>query len=194
MLVLTQAHVNRLKKWLSIQSPTLEYISSFSVACGYVWSCIAKARARTGEQKGDNDNDNDVEQFICPVDYRSRIHLRLPPTYSGNCVGPCINTLTKRSLLAGNKGFQTAAEGLRACADDWGVWDPKDEGYEIDFGWGKPKKHETPSINYNGSISINASKDSPGDIEIGISLPANQMDAFISISRDELESNFYDQD
>ncbi|KAI3745036.1 hypothetical protein L1987_58136 [Smallanthus sonchifolius] len=221
-LVLTQAHINRLKKWLSTQSPTLEYVSSFSVACAYVWSCIAKARARTGEQKGENDNDgdDDLERFIFPVDWRSRIHPPLPPTYVGNCLGPCITTLTKRSLLAGNKGFQTAAElvgkalsetlktkdALLKDADTWlerayepvlmiGVsGTPKMKVYDIDFGWGKPKKHETPSIDYNGSISVNASKDSAGDIEIGISLPTKQMDAFISISRSELESTFYDQD
>ncbi|KAI3745031.1 hypothetical protein L1987_58131 [Smallanthus sonchifolius] len=221
-LVLTQAHINRLKKWLSTQSPTLEYVSSFSVACAYVWSCIAKARARTGEQKGENDNDgdDDLERFIFPVDWRPRIHPPLPPNYFGNCLGPCITTLTKRSLLAGNEGFQTAAElvgkalsetlktkdALLNDADTWlerayepvlmiGVsGTPKMKVYDIDFGWGKPKKHETPSIDYNGSISVNASKDSAGDIEIGISLPTKQMHAFISISRDELENTFYDQD
>ncbi|KAM0013561.1 putative transferase [Helianthus debilis subsp. tardiflorus] len=71
---------------------------------------------------------------------------------------------------------------------------PKFRVYDVDFGWGKAKKHETPSIDYNGSISVNACRDSPADIEIGISLPAKQLDAFISISRDELESNFYEQD
>ncbi|KAF5755921.1 putative anthocyanin 6''-O-malonyltransferase [Helianthus annuus] len=47
-LVLTQAHISWLKKWLLTQLPILEYVSSFSVACAYVWSCIAKSRARIG--------------------------------------------------------------------------------------------------------------------------------------------------
>ncbi|KAF5755922.1 putative transferase [Helianthus annuus] len=71
---------------------------------------------------------------------------------------------------------------------------PKIKIYNVDFGWGKPKKHETPSIDYNGSISVNTCKDSPADIEIGISLPAKQLDAFIFISRDELDSTLYCMD
>ncbi|KAI3745037.1 hypothetical protein L1987_58137 [Smallanthus sonchifolius] len=108
---------------------------------------------------------DDVERFICPVDWRSRIHPPLPPTYFGNCVGPCISTLTKRSLLAGNKGFQTAAEvfgkalsetlnnkdALLNDAETWlerayepvpmiGVWDPKDEGLRYRFWMGEAEK------------------------------------------------------
>ncbi|MFS8025087.1 putative anthocyanin 6''-O-malonyltransferase [Helianthus anomalus] len=214
-LVLTQAHINRLKKWISVQLPTLEYVSSFSVASAYVWSCIVKSRARIGGQVGDND----LERFMCAVDWRSRIHPPLPQTYFGNCVGPCLCT-TKSTLLASNTGFRTAAEvfgkalsetiknkdALMKDAETWlekayepvptiGVsGTPKFKVYDVDFGWGKAKKHETPSIDYNGSISVNACKDSAADIEIGISLPAKQLDAFISISRDELESNFYEQD
>ncbi|KAI3723501.1 hypothetical protein L2E82_35124 [Cichorium intybus] len=64
--------------------------------------------------------------------------------------------------------------------------------YDLDFGWGKPKKYETISIDYRSSIiSVNASKESPADIEIGASLPAKQMDAFISIHSEELEGTFY---
>ncbi|KAI7746709.1 hypothetical protein M8C21_003376 [Ambrosia artemisiifolia] len=215
-LVLTQAHINRLKKWLATQVPTLEYVSSFSVACAYVWSCIAKSRAQISGQTGDDD----VERFICAVDWRSRTHPPLPQTYFGNCVGPCFCPPTKTKLLAGNKGFLTAAEvfgkalsetikNKDALINDAHTWlekvhnpiptigvsgTPKIKIYDVDFGWGKPKKHETPSIDYNGSISVIACKDSAVDIEIGISLPANQMDAFISISKEELESIFYEQD
>ncbi|KAK1432659.1 hypothetical protein QVD17_09557 [Tagetes erecta] len=214
-LVLTQTHVNKLKKWLSTQLATVEYVSSFSVACAFVWSCIAKARAT--EQK--SQDDDGLERFICAVDWRSRMDPPLPQTYFGNCIGPCISAPIKSSLLVGNKGFLTAAKvfgkALSETLKDKDVikdaytWlervyepvptvgvsgSPKVKIYEVDFGWGKPKKHETPSIDYNGSISVNACKDSPGGIEIGISLPAKQMNEFISISKDELESSFYDQD
>nr|GEW98640.1 malonyl-coenzyme A:anthocyanin 3-O-glucoside-6''-O-malonyltransferase-like [Tanacetum cinerariifolium] len=64
---------------------------------------------------------------------------------------------------------------------------PKIKIYDTDFGWGRPKKFETISIDNNGSISVNACAESPEDIEIGFSLPAKQMDAFIRISRNELQ-------
>ncbi|KAK9051977.1 hypothetical protein SSX86_028605 [Deinandra increscens subsp. villosa] len=215
-VVLTQAHIGRFKKWLSVQQPAPEYVSSFSVACAFVWRCIAKARAQIVEKKGEDE----VERFMCTVDWRSRIDPPLPQTYFGNCVGPCITAPTKSALLAGENGFVTAAQVLGkaltetlklknkdAMINDAATWlerayapvptlgvsgTPKIKIYDIDFGWGKPKKHETPSLDYNGSISVNACKDSPADMEIGICLPAKHMDAFVSISRDELESSFYE--
>ncbi|KAL4576871.1 hypothetical protein LXL04_012971 [Taraxacum kok-saghyz] len=140
-IVLTQDHINRLKKWLSSELPRLEYISSFSVACAFVWSCVAKSR-------GNNENDDDIERCGDMV----RAYQPVP--------------------TIGVSGT------------------PKTKIYDVDFGWGKPKKHETISIDYNGSISVNACKDSSVDMEIGLSLPAKQMDAFISISREVLESLF----
>ncbi|KAL7588999.1 hypothetical protein Lser_V15G40407 [Lactuca serriola] len=212
-IVLTQAHINRLKKSLSTQLPTLEYISSFSVACAFVWSCLAKSRV---DHMGEKKKDDDLERLLCAVDWRSRMDPPVPQTYFGNCVGPCF-TSTTSTLLKSERGFYIAAEllgkglsetiknkdGMLKDAETWlerafdpvqttGVsGTPKTKIYDVDFGWGKPKKHETISIDYNGSISINACKDSPVDIEIGLSLPAKQMDAFLSISKDALESSFF---
>ncbi|KAJ0434510.1 putative transferase [Helianthus annuus] len=67
---------------------------------------------------------------------------------------------------------------------------PKVKIYDVDFGWGKPTKYETISIDCNGSISVNASSDSSEDLEIGLSLPAKQMDAFIDIFNKGLENSF----
>ncbi|CAH1433582.1 unnamed protein product [Lactuca virosa] len=58
---------------------------------------------------------------------------------------------------------------------------PKLKFYDLDFGWGKPKKHETISIDYSGSISVNAYKESNEDLEIGVCLSATEMEAFLSI-------------
>ena len=212
---MTQTHINRLKKWLQTQEPAVKYVSSFSVACAYVWSCLAKLRARIGELK----DEKELERFLCPVNWKSRLDPSIPKSYFGNCLGPCLTNETKSTLLAGNKGFLTAAELIgNALSDtvkkkavevikDAETWlervikpvrttgvsgTPKINIYDVDFGWGKPKKHETPSIDYNGSISVNTSKESPHDIELGLSLPAKQMDAFLSISKSELESTFYE--
>ncbi|KAI3518465.1 hypothetical protein L1887_07242 [Cichorium endivia] len=208
-IILTQAHISQLKKQLSTQLPTLEYVSSFSVACSFIWRCIAKSHVHIGERKGDND----IERFVCAVDWRSRLDPPLPQTYFGNCVGASITTTLKSTLLAGNNGFLLAAELFGKALKETikkknGVIEdgepliktafapvpgisvsgtPKTKIYDVDFGWGKPKKHETISIDHNGSISVNASKESPADIEIGVSLPTKQMDAFISIFSEELE-------
>ncbi|GKB92608.1 malonyl-coenzyme A:anthocyanin 3-O-glucoside-6''-O-malonyltransferase-like protein [Tanacetum coccineum] len=56
---------------------------------------------------------------------------------------------------------------------------PKLKFYDIDFGWGKPKKVETVSIDCNGSISMNACKESNDDLEIGVCLPADEMKTFV---------------
>ncbi|KAJ0814021.1 putative anthocyanin 6''-O-malonyltransferase [Helianthus annuus] len=207
--VLTQSQINRLKKWLLAQLPTLEYVSSFAVGCRYVWSCVAKSRVLVEGAKGEYE----VERFACAADWRARLNPPLPQTYFGNCTGLCLAT-TKTSLITGSKGFPTAVEllatairegvnsklGVFKDAETWvdkvllevptmGVaGTPKINVYDVDFGWGKPEKYETISLDYNDSISVNASKESSEDLEIGLCLPAEQMDAFISISGNEIES------
>ncbi|XP_071698573.1 malonyl-coenzyme A:anthocyanin 3-O-glucoside-6''-O-malonyltransferase-like [Rutidosis leptorrhynchoides] len=214
--VLTQAHTNRLKNFLKTKVPTLEYVSSFVVSCAFIWSCTAKSRARVGE----HEDEDDVERFICAVDWKSRFDPPIPQTYFGNCVGACISPTIKSRLLVDENGFLVAAEVLgKALSETLKSKDrmfkeaetlmekafepvraigvsgtPKIRVYDVDFGWGKPKKHETPSIDYNGSISVNSCRDSPGDIEIGLCLPAKQMDAYISIHKEELQGTFYDKE
>ncbi|KAK9065232.1 hypothetical protein SSX86_016615 [Deinandra increscens subsp. villosa] len=207
--VLTRSQINTLKKWVLAQLPSMEYVSSFAVGCGFVWSCIAKSRVHVVGEKGEYE----VERFGCVADWRARLVPPVPQTYFGNCVGLCTAS-TKTTLITGSKGFPTAVEsvstgiregvnckhGVFKDAETWlekafmpvptvGVaGTPKLNVYDVDFGWGKPEKYETISLDFNDSISVNASKESIGDLEIGLCLPAEQMDAFISISGSELES------
>ncbi|KAK9065236.1 hypothetical protein SSX86_016619 [Deinandra increscens subsp. villosa] len=206
--VLTRSQINTLKKWVLVQLPTLEYVSSFAIGCGYVWSCIAKSRVHVVGKKGEYD----VERFACVADWRSRLATPVPQTYFGNCTGLCL-AKTKTTLITGSKGFPTAVELVSTAiregveskqgvfeAETWlektflkvptvGVaGTPKLNVYDVDFGWGRPEKYETVSLDFNDSISVNASKESWEDLEIGLCLPAKQMDAFITISRKDLES------
>ncbi|KAI7734505.1 hypothetical protein M8C21_004968 [Ambrosia artemisiifolia] len=206
--VLTRSEINRLKKWLLAQLPHLEYVSTFVVGCGYVWSCVAKSRVFVEGTKGEYE----VERFTCVADWRARLSPPVPLTYFGNCTGLCLAS-TKTTFITGSKGFPTAVELLAKAirdavsskqvfkdAEKWldeafrpvptmGVaGTPKLNVYDVDFGWGKPQKYETISLDYNDSISVNASKDSSEDLEIGLCLTAKQMDAFVNISRSELES------
>lgn len=206
--VLTRPNIDRLKKRVQTQMPSLEYVSSFTVTCGYIWSCIAKSLYKMGEKKGDDE----LEQFILTVDCRSRLDPPIPGNYFGNCGAPCIITI-ENVVLSGEKGFEIAAKligegiskmvnnkggGILKDAEKWhegfkiparkiGVaGTPKLNFYDIDYGWGKPKKYETVSIDYNGSISINICKESTQDLEIGLCLSSMQMEAFADIFNDGL--------
>ncbi|CAH1414536.1 unnamed protein product [Lactuca virosa] len=207
--VLTRTNINQLKKRVLTQQPELEYISSFTVTCGYIWSCIAKARVKMGEKKGEDE----LEQFILTVDCRSRFDPPVPATYFGNCGAPCIATI-KNTVLAGENGSVIAAkfigeaiskmvknkDGILKDVERWhdgfkiparkiGVaGTPKLDFYGIDFGWGKVKKYEAVSIDYNGSVSINACKESTQDVEIGLCFSSVEMEAFANIFNGGLEN------
>ncbi|KAK9055832.1 hypothetical protein SSX86_026917 [Deinandra increscens subsp. villosa] len=210
-IVLRRSQINTLKKWVLLQLPTMEYVSSFAIGCGYVWSCIAKSRVHVLGEKGEYD----VEGFRCAADWRDRFGVS--QMYFGNCVGPSCRATTKTTLITESKeGFLRAVELVSMAiregvngknqdhvfkdAETWlekmsrqvptvGVaGTPKSNIYDVDFGWGKPEKYEIISLDFSDLISVNAGKESVGDLEIGLCLPAEQMDAFINISRNELEN------
>ncbi|KAI3736201.1 hypothetical protein L6452_15739 [Arctium lappa] len=200
--ILTRTVITRLKKWVSTQLPTLPYVSSFTVACGYIWSCIAKSR------------NDELEIFGFSVDFRARIDPPIPAAYFGNCAVICL-AIAKTPMLTGNEGFLNAAkligENLHKILTDkngvvndkWPfeglfsqglpttmmgvVGTPKLKFYDLDFGWGKPRKHEAIWIDYNDSISVNACKESNEDLEIGVCLSATEMEAFVPIFNKGLE-------
>ncbi|GJZ27425.1 malonyl-coenzyme A:anthocyanin 3-O-glucoside-6''-O-malonyltransferase-like protein [Tanacetum coccineum] len=184
--VLTRANINWLKKWLLVQHPELEYVSSFVVGCAYVWTCIAKSRVHVEGKKGEYE----VERFLCSMNWRSRLDPPVPQTYFGNCVWAA-TAQTQTTILTGDKGFPTA--GFLSIPTIGVAGTPKLNVYDVDFGWGKPKKYEVISLDYNDSISANASKDSPEELEIGLCLPPKQMDVFLTISRNELETILSEQ-
>ncbi|MFS7893815.1 putative anthocyanin 6''-O-malonyltransferase [Helianthus anomalus] len=200
--ILSRPMLNKLKNLVSTQLPTLVYVSSFTVACGYIWSCIAE----TGK--------DGLQMFGFTIDCRARMNPAIPAAYFGNCVGGCI-ALEQSKMLKGKEGFVTAAKLLgeslhQRLTDKDGVLQeiesfgdlfsngfpstmigvagtPKLKFYDMDFGWGKPKKIETVSIDYNGSISMNACKDNSDDLEIGVCLPTIQMESFVRIFKHGLE-------
>ncbi|KVI08029.1 malonyl-coenzyme A:anthocyanin 3-O-glucoside-6''-O-malonyltransferase-like [Cynara cardunculus var. scolymus] len=203
-LILTRTVIDRLKKWVSTQLPTLAYVSSFTVACGYFWSCIAKSR------------NDELQLFGFTINCRARMDPPLPAAYFGNCVVPCIAMAKTALLMNGKEGFLTAAKLLgenlhKILTDKDGVvkdigpldellsqgmpttiigvaGTPRLHFYDLDFGWGKPRKHETISIDYNDSISLSACKESTEDLEIGVSLSATEMEAFVNIFHGGLEA------
>ncbi|KAK4364109.1 hypothetical protein RND71_015467 [Anisodus tanguticus] len=60
---------------------------------------------------------------------------------------------------------------------------PKHDFYATDFSWGRPEILESVSIDSDNGVSMscNRSRDSYGDLEIGLCLPKNRMNAFAAI-------------
>ena len=202
--ILGQSHVQQLKKWVLSQCPTSSHVSTFTVTCAYVWTCMVKARERSGEKV----TEDELEHFVFGADCRALLQPPLPATYFGNCLVSCFAT-TKTKELMGDNGFIVAAktigeaiqerlrkkEGVLKDAEKWisefetrkedrivGVaGSPRFAVYDIDFGLGKPKKSEVVSIDMTGSISLNECKNDKESFEIGLSLPKIKMDAFEDI-------------
>ncbi|KAI3745038.1 hypothetical protein L1987_58138 [Smallanthus sonchifolius] len=202
--ILPRTVLTRLKQFVSTQQPTLAYVSSFTVACSYIWSCLASTREA-----------DELQLFGFTIDCRARMNPPLPAAYFGNCVGGCM-AMEKSAKLTGKEGFGTAAKLIgeslhKTLTDKDGVvkeiesfgdlfangiptttigvaGTPKLKFYDLDFGWGKAKKIETISIDYNGSISMNACKEKSEDLEIGVCLPTNEMESFVCIFEDGLKT------
>ncbi|KAK1441552.1 hypothetical protein QVD17_07545 [Tagetes erecta] len=204
--IMSRSMLNRLKTLVSTQIPTLAYVSSFTIACAYIWSCIAST------------NDDELQGFSFTIDCRARMSPPVPTTYFGNCLGGCLAT-EQSTKLTGKDGFVNAAKLLgetlhKTLNDKDGIvkeikiesfedlfpdriipktligvaGTPKLKFYNMDFGWGKPKKMETISIDYNGSISLNACKEKSEDFEIGVCLTNTKMVTFVNVFKDGLES------
>lgn len=199
--ILTGASIQALKSTISTKGPTLKYVSSFTAACAYLWTCFAKTRATIG---GEVHNLDECQNFGFTMDCRARLDPPLPASYFGNCLAPCVGSQTGR-VLVGDEGLVAAAEvlgnnisvklkeGPLHSSDKWlddfagtmrGEWcigiagSPKLDYYNnIDFGWGKPLKFEF----VEEPFSMSRCKDSNADLEIGILLPKNEMEVFSTI-------------
>ncbi|CAJ1947170.1 unnamed protein product [Sphenostylis stenocarpa] len=186
---LTPSQILKLKQHANSKVTVNVHPSTFSVTCAYVLACLIKVRQVK----------KDTVDFIFYIDCRSRLDPPIPATYFGNCVAKqMVVALTKE--LVGNDGFICALEGISEALNrvkDEGVlngaerWvsdmnellegristagSPRFEFYDIDFGWGRPKKVDMALIDETGTISLNESRDIRGGIEIGLVLNKREM-------------------
>ncbi|OIT39988.1 malonyl-coenzyme:anthocyanin 5-o-glucoside-6'''-o-malonyltransferase [Nicotiana attenuata] len=202
--IVARDDIVKLKNIILSKRPSLTHVTSFTVTCAYVWTCLIKSEAAIGEEI----DENEMELFLCAADCRARLDPPLPPTYFGNCIVPYI-VKTSHANVAGKEGFIIAAELIgenikKKMKDEESIlngeclkelkttnWNrtvsvagsPKLDFYAADFGWGRPEKLEFVSID-NGdgvSMSLSKSKDSDEDLEIGLSLSKTRMNAFAAI-------------
>ncbi|XP_031092885.1 phenolic glucoside malonyltransferase 1-like [Ipomoea triloba] len=200
--IVTRNDVEKLKTHV-ISSGTKK-TSSFVVTCAYVWICLLRSQCLgpSVNRDGDDDDDDDTVYFVCAADCRARLDTPLPAKYFGNCVVPCIARAKAGRLIAAEEGLAVAAEaigdaikwqlqgeeGVLRGAENWMSFfatvnherilsvsgSPRFDYYEMDFGWGKPKKTEITSIDNSGGFQVGCAKESL-DIEVGVSVPATKM-------------------
>ncbi|XVF73642.1 hypothetical protein PTKIN_Ptkin12aG0218600 [Pterospermum kingtungense] len=181
------------------------HLSPYVVACAFIWVCFMKSLTHEASANEIFDNIHPC-YFGFNAGGLNRFDYPVPVTYFGNCVGFGRSEATRGELL-GENGMIFAAKAIgetikkldKALVGEgerwisewevlWGsdmhiivVGSPKLDVYETDFGWGRPMKVEEISIDHGwGPISLTQSRDEAGGIEVGLSLPNPQMDAFTS--------------
>ncbi|RZS05132.1 hypothetical protein BHM03_00035585 [Ensete ventricosum] len=165
--------------------------STTAVSYAYAWVCLVKTRAYA---------DDRIAHLGFAADCRARLRPPLPAAYFGNCLLACfvemkagelsgedgvaaaaiaISKAIKRFIDAPMEGADEVPEKYKAVASEQLVTvagSPKLRVYEVDFGWGKPKKVEIISIVRTGAMSVAESREEEGGMEIGLVLPKLDMD------------------
>ncbi|KAK2966807.1 hypothetical protein RJ640_024859 [Escallonia rubra] len=212
--ILTQADAEKLKKVVVELKPTLSYASTFTVACAYIWVCFSKLRAKRAKPS-DEKVENFFWTAECrarleppaPATYFGNCLVPFFATAKTSelvredglvTAAEMIGEAIRKKLHSGEdvlKGFENwILDFGRIKANDEPVisvvGSPKFSFYGVDFGWGRPVKSEIISIdNFEGCFSFNDGKDSEGGcMEIGLSFPEIEMDAFATIFADGLET------
>ncbi|KAK7381247.1 hypothetical protein VNO78_33793 [Psophocarpus tetragonolobus] len=175
-------------------------VTSFTVTCAYLLACVVKA-----EEEEEKVESTERVPFVFTVDCRARLDSPISGTYFGNCVIPRL-VVMKREEVLGEEGFFRSVEGMSEVLDEIegdvlnGAenWISKIQSvmrerlfsiagstrfqvYDIDFGWGRPKKVDVTSIDKTGAFSLSESRDHCGGIEIGLALTKSQMEKFSEI-------------
>ncbi|GFP79915.1 anthocyanin 5-aromatic acyltransferase [Phtheirospermum japonicum] len=195
--VLSKAQIQKLKNLIPAREVR---VSSFTVACAHLWTCLVRSAAAAGEEVA-----NDEPEYFCfTADCRRRLDPPLPDTYFGNCSKFVIADSTN-GKLKGEEGFLAAAEAIgeaiqKGVSDKKGIMDgslksfqefvnglgkkmhivagsPRFDLYATDYGWGRPIKYDF----LQGRVEVSCfckSRESQGGIEIGVSMPKVKMDAF----------------
>ncbi|KAE9590384.1 hypothetical protein Lal_00028144 [Lupinus albus] len=190
---LTPLHIQKLKEYAQSKLKRKVQLSTFSVTCAYVLTCLVKAQHIKA---------NSVV-FIFSVDCRPRLDPPIVATYIGNCVKGQMVPFEVNGLLE-NDGFIKSLEGIIEAlnrmeedevlsgAETWMsrmqdfkdiillsvAGSPRFEVYSVDFGWGRPKKVDMTSIDKTGAFSLSESRNNNKGIEVSLTLNKPNMETF----------------
>ncbi|KAL0287554.1 UNVERIFIED_CONTAM: Phenolic glucoside malonyltransferase 1, partial [Sesamum radiatum] len=205
--ILTKDDVQKLKHFVLERRPGM-HITAFTVTCALVWVCLVKVDAATETLA-----DDEPEYVGFAADCRGRLSPPLPAEYFGNCLA-FVKAESTHGLLKGKDGFLFAVQSLgeaiqKTVYNEKGILDgaenwprefgkligkrlfgvagsPRFDLYDVDYGWGRPKKFESASIDGDTSMSLCKSRDFEGGLEIGLSRSKEKIDAFAAIFTEAL--------
>ncbi|XP_042479842.1 malonyl-coenzyme:anthocyanin 5-O-glucoside-6'''-O-malonyltransferase-like [Macadamia integrifolia] len=149
------------------QTRSINPPSRLVAICAYTWICLLKAEAKVG-----GSNTNNMTLFVLTVDCRARLDPPVPEAYLGNCMRPYVVVTNKSDLMRGGiglaaqligdevhemhkgilRGMGRMAHSVSGLIDMppnrvlVGAGSPRFGYYKTDFGFGRPKKVETTSI------------------------------------------------
>lgn len=175
--------------------------SAFSAITAHVWACIVRAKSFDPKEH---------VFFIFLMDCRSRLDPPVDDRYFGPCVRPAAARATVGELLA-HDGLARASEAIRSSTSnvakdplrDCESWiddivvampfervvnvtaSPKFRAYDADFGWGRPDRFESVSMNKDAEFALVAGREE-GTVQVSVSLDADQMDTFAELFRSGL--------
>ncbi|XP_050379972.1 phenolic glucoside malonyltransferase 1-like, partial [Argentina anserina] len=201
----TEANIQKLRGHAkSAMASDSAHLSSFSLTCGYTWTCLVKAEEIKSDQVW----------IVFSVDCRSRLDPPVSATYFGNCIIGHVAIAETKGLL-GEDGWIVAvnaiSESIKALDGNGGLlngaetWVSKMcstkgnerffsvagsrilEIYDTNFGWGKPKRTEVVSIDMTGAVSFSDSRYGGGGVEVGMVLKEPNMQVFASLFAKGLE-------
>ncbi|KAK4484870.1 hypothetical protein RD792_007470 [Penstemon davidsonii] len=195
-----------LKNFVLSRRPEMPHVTAFTVTCALVWVCLVKTDTEIVPEE-------EPEYFGFAAECRGRLNPPLPAAYFGNCLS-FVKAEATNGMLKGRDGFMVAVEcvgdavkktvynpnGILDGAEEWpeefgkligkrlfGVaGSPRFDLYDADYGWGRPKKFESASIDGDSSMSLCKSRYFEGGLEIGLSRPKKKLDAFAAIFTEAL--------
>ncbi|KAL4010884.1 hypothetical protein IC575_027905 [Cucumis melo] len=212
-LEFTHQSMQKLKEWILKEKSKNEnfdssssHISSFVIATAYLCVCTAKLE---GLKEG-------KLCFAFAADARTRLKPQVPLNYFGNCLVGVFLRLERFELLSENgiilacdeisKAIRNLDDGVLNGCENWGLrmsqvtidysksqvislsGSPRFGVYNVDFGFGKPKKVEIVSSELPNVFSLIDSRNSDVVMEIGVVKEKDEMEAFIAIFNHGFES------
>ncbi|XP_078427606.1 phenolic glucoside malonyltransferase 1-like [Wolffia australiana] len=168
--------------------------SSFALVFGVVLACLVKAKRASGGA---------TATFGFVFDARARLAPPLPAAYFGNCLGITTGGCSA-GKLAGEDGWVEASKEVWSSVEGLKWKEPEKISvdcigallarepvglltvagspwlgmYQVDFGWGRPRKVEIISIESTSAVSVAEWGEAGRGLEIGMALSEDLMTEF----------------